>query len=169
MSTCIHPDPWLETPAGVGVAARYPAAERIEASLLGSWIDEEIEWLKDRHEEVYSRAIAQPETFLPMLRLLCLAYATGEAETSQIVQVCRRDPGFRATTAGFVPFPQELRHFRRRHRALLETLLARVFMRLAFSDKSRPIRRTSRALQEYFEARAREVLDLARHLDSCDE
>ncbi len=103
-------------------------------------------------------------------RLFCLlgfSYSIGVFASHEIVRNCRSDNWFRNCSGGTIPFRNELVLFRRRHRARLEEILVRVFNQaLACAD---PETLDSSELTQALFDEAKERLDFARHLDSCDE
>ena len=103
-------------------------------------------------------------------RLLCLlgfSYACGIFASQEIVRNCCTDQWFRNCSGATVPFRNELVLFRRRHRATLEQILTRVFS-WAVAGAGREPSESSQSVEALLEE-AKERLDFARHLDSCDE
>jgi hypothetical protein len=95
------------------------------------------------------------------------AYSSGVFSSQEIIQQCYTDRWLRHCSGQTIPFRTELISFRRRHRIGIETILVEI-LRASLGwaslapgevDKMRVV-----AIQE---AKAR--LELARHLDSCDE
>jgi hypothetical protein len=141
----------------------------VELPILRSWIEAEVECL------VFVRpggSLAGPGAagrFREMLHLLCFAYATGRGRSAEILEGCRCDPELRLVAGDFLPFVEELRSFRRQYRALLEELLKRLYLRAAASNEGSSRSEVSRGLEVYFGGRAKDFLNAARHLDSCDD
>src|ERR1044071_5703390 len=112
--------------------------------MLRSWIDAEIE----SFIRVAARPMAGPaavERFRNMLRLVCFSYALGITRSTEIVGACAREPEFHGVAGTLRPFADELKSFRRRHRAVIEAVLERMFFRAAvwhgeFSPESLPAR-----------------------------
>jgi len=103
-------------------------------------------------------------------RLFCLlgfSYSTGVFGSQEIVRNCYTDNWLRNCPGHTIPFRNELVSFRRRHRASLEEILVRVFSR-ALAGADRKLAGSSELTQSLIEE-AKERLDFARHLDSCDE
>jgi hypothetical protein len=142
----------------------------LDPFLLVAWVREEAQALgcSARMEETFD----QPAECGPriLLGVLAYAYAMGVFSSEEIVRNCRTNSAFGALSEGKFLFRQELTRFRRRHRALLTELLARIFVRsvserFGFSqgDVVLPYIKTcthQAAIQR---------LDIARHLDTSDE
>jgi hypothetical protein len=141
----------------------------VDSSSLLMWIEAEVERFIPFSRYLPPVESDHAERLRKMLHLLCLAYCTGRAASVEIIEACRREPEFRMVTRNVVPFPDELKTFRRRYRALLEELLTRLFLRAAVSRSGFPEGDTNLSLETYVARQAKNVLDLARHLDSCDE
>ncbi len=141
----------------------------ISGPTLLRWIEEEINQALRLNTVQLLRASDQANRFKSMLRLLCFAYANGLARSSEIIKACHDEPDFREVAAGLCPFVDEIRGFRRRHREVLERVLTRIFMRAAVWDSDFGREALRQELETHFGNRIRSVLNMARHLDACDD
>ena len=136
---------------------------------LAAWAREETERLDPQRPEVQEFLRMLPETRPKvMLSLLLYAYATQVFSSEDIVEACHEQPIFRDLCNGKPAFPEELEHFRRKHRILLENLLAEIFSR-AVREKYVDIGKLPPGLEYSIFARAVDRLDTARHMDSAEE
>jgi hypothetical protein len=108
------------------------------------------------------------QQFRVMLRLLVFAYATRLFSSEDIVMACRVDPTVRTLCGGYIPFAQELRTFRRRHRALLERVLAGVFLRAVTNRLNLHSYPLSDDIELDAQNHAAERLEIARQMDTDD-
>ena len=179
METCIAEERWVgeageDDPGRANGCARpdgTPLNLRswIELPILLSWIDAEVERFVSLRPGGPLAGPVAVGRFRKMLQVLCFAYATGLGRSAEILDACRCDPELRLVAGDFLPFVEELRSFRRRYRALLEELLTRLYLRAAASNAGASRTEVSRGLEVYFGGRAKDFLNVARHLDSCDD
>jgi hypothetical protein len=141
----------------------------VRPAMLRAWVEAEIERFTPM---VAAKPLAGPaavERFRNMLKVMCFAYALGITRSTEIVQACAREPEFQRVAGNLHPFADELKSFRRRYRAIIEAVLERIFFRAAvwhgeFGPELLPVR-----LDEQCVNIARGLLNVARHLDSCDD
>ena len=103
-----------------------------------------------------------------MLSLLLYAYATQVFSSEDIVEACHNHPIFRELCNGEPAFPEELEHFRRKHRILLENMLAEIFSR-AVREKYVDLGKLPPGMEYSIFSRAVDRLDTARHMDAAEE
>jgi hypothetical protein len=87
--------------------------------------------------------------------------------SQEITRNCGTDVWLQHCFGDAIPFRSELVSFRRRHRVGLEEVLLRILRSAVSSagvDREESLELNQAAILE-----ARERLDIARHLDSCDE
>ncbi len=152
-------------------ALRLPLdlSQWIAPEKLSSWAREETEKLNPERPEAQEFLRMLPETRPKvMLSLLLYAYATQVFGSEDIVQACQESPIFRDLCNGKPAFPEELEHFRRKHRILLENILAAIFVR-AVREKYVDIGKLPPGLEYSIFARAVDRLDTARHMDRAEE
>ena len=136
---------------------------------LASWAKEETEKVDPQRPEAHEFLRMLPETRPKvMLSLLLYAYATQVFSSEDIVEACHKHPIFRDLCSEKPAFPEELEHFRRKHRILLENLLAEIFVR-AVREKYVNIGKLPPGLEYSIFARAVDRLDTARHMDRAEE
>jgi hypothetical protein len=141
----------------------------VTPGILLSWVEAELERFVPAiaaRPSVTSEAV---ERFRDLFNLVCFAYALGITRSTEIVEACTREREFRMLAATFRPFADELKSFRRRYRPIIEAVLTRIFLRAALwhGEFDRDI--AAAKLEEQCANIARGLLNLARHLDSCDE
>jgi hypothetical protein len=185
MQTAIRQNPALapSDEARMGLGARGATSERIgpielptdlrewaTRSTLLVWIDLELTSLDAAMPGLGQRLRPHGE-YRPriLLRLLSLAYAMSVFSSEEIVRLCHADSFFRRLCEETVPFRHELANFRRRNRALLEKLLAGVFLRglrerFDLDGTVLPLE-----MDRDLEERAVTRLDIARHMDNAVE
>lgn len=137
----------------------------VEAETLLSWIETEVAMLSWNMTEQYERSPAKHGVVIELRRLLHLlsfSYATGLYGSEEIIRACRTDPLMRDICGGMVPFAHELQSARRRHRMLLEKVLAAVMLRVALARPGVSGIYVARNVS----AGATQRLNAARHLDS---
>jgi hypothetical protein len=136
---------------------------------LAAWIQEEIEKLDAARPEVQEFLRMLPECRPKViLSLMLYAYATQVFSSEDLVEACHKQPIFTALCAGKPPFPEELEHFRRKHRVLLENILAEIFAR-AVREKYVDVGKLPPGLEYSIFAQAVDRLDTARHMDTAEE
>jgi|SRR5437899_6884590 len=145
---------------------------------LRQWVDDQtlLSWIEAEIERFVPLSLGEgfispdaADRFRKMMTLLCFAYSGGLTRSAEIVEALRTEIDFRFVTPGLRPFAEELRTFRRRYRAVLEVVLTRLFMRAATFNRQFAKEAVPRELENQFENRARNLLNLARHLDACDD
>jgi len=102
-----------------------------------------------------------------VLGVLLLAYSTHRFSSSEIVSACHSDKVLNGICEGKMPFIDELEHFRRRHRVLLENLLGQLLVR-AVKEQFLPVGHLPAGLQHSLMKRAVEQIDTARHMSTLD-
>jgi hypothetical protein len=142
----------------------------VDTGTLIIWLDQEAEDLDRALRELRSCPHESTQgSFKAKLRLLVFAYATEVFDSEEIARNCRTDIVFRLLCSGTVPFPDELMRFRRKNRDLIATVLVNIFARAVHYRFGYcivlPMVPLSRHLRDY----AIERLDIARHMDTCDE
>ena len=136
---------------------------------LSAWVKEEIDKLDPERLEVQDYLRMLPERRPKVvLSLLLYAYATQVFSSTDIVEACRNNPIFSDLCHGEPAFPDELEHFRRKHRILLENILAEIFVR-AVREKYVDIGALPPGLEYSIFSRAVARLDTARHMDRAEE
>jgi hypothetical protein len=139
----------------------------VPPSTLRDWIEQEIErlnWDLPRIQE-FPRPRLDYQTKM-LLCLLSFAYATGVFCHEEVVARCHSDDMLRLICVGSVPSVQELSYFRRRNRALLERILAGVFLQAVRYMFDLDAVWLSPPLAQDLSKHAAERLDLARHMDT---
>ena len=179
MQACVYETSWSED-SRIAASRNGPAwieSKRPELDLR-QWIDLPTlaEWIQGEIEPFIplsmGLALAAPnavDRFRKMLTILCFGYSSGLTRSAEIAEASRREPEFQSIAGGFHPFADELRNFRRRYRALLEVVLTRLFMRAAVLNPEFAREAAPRELKSQFETRARDLLNVARHYDSCED
>lgn len=104
-----------------------------------------------------------------LLTLLTLAYVTEQFRNTDILRACASDPVFGHLCAGKAPFKQELEHFRRANRQLLQTLLAFVLDRAVEKRFDLEPGAIPAGLKRDLLIRAEERMDIARHMNTIDD
>ena len=140
-----------------------------ECRLL-EWVEEEVDRLEWDSAEVLQYLEKHPE-YRPrmMLCLLTYAYITQVLGADEIVRRCYSDTVFRLICENGAPTADAVSRFRREHRALLKSLLARVLLR-ALSERHELGREMLPAgLKRYLVNNAIERLDIARHMDCLED
>lgn len=95
-----------------------------------------------------------------LLATLTYCYAVGIYSSEDVESACRRNPRVKSLTHNMDLDCQTIRRFRRRHRAWIETCLARVLSTVGSF-------RTRQNSLEVFRSFAREKLDLAIMMDTA--
>lgn len=102
----------------------------VEQETLLKWISEEADTLQENPpsdaELVALDPKSRPRAFL---ELLVFAYATQNFVSEDICRSCCSDKTYKSLCRNAPPFKQELQHFRRKNRKLLESALSEVLMR----------------------------------------
>lgn len=134
---------------------------------LRAWVEAETEKLNWGHPLVLEYLHQHP-AYRPrnLLVVLALAYASQLFSTEEVIRACRTQPVFWLSCEGVIPFVHELRRFRRKNRALLERVLAGVFLHAVCQRFDLVPDMLPPGLETDLRARAAERLDLARDLDS---
>jgi hypothetical protein len=140
----------------------------VDPFVLASWVEKEADGLGPltRVATVDEKAECDPGI---ILSVLAYSYALGVFSSEEIVRNCRTNSAVRALAGGKFLFRQELTRFRRRHRALLTELVARVFIRAVSEWFGLEVGRIAPYLDTHLRRLAIERLDIARHLDAVDE
>jgi len=141
----------------------------VDPFVLASWVDKETERLVPLTR--FAEAIDEKPECDPgiILSVLAYSYALGVFSSEEIVRHCRTNSALRTLAGGKFLFRQELTRFRRRHRALLTELVARVFIRAISEWFGLDAGRIAPYLDTHLRRLAIERLDIARHLDAIDE
>ncbi|HEY5909029.1 MAG TPA: hypothetical protein VJA21_00340 [Verrucomicrobiae bacterium] len=135
---------------------------------IAHWIREEIDQL-DRSKPEVRGVLSHPPDARPqvILSVLLFAYSTQRFTNSEILAACHSDPVMKQLCDGQAPFADEIGHFRRTHRALLEFLLGQLLIR-AVREKFVEAGQLPPGLQRSLKNRAVDQIDTARHLSSLE-
>ncbi len=142
-------------------------ADWFDAKTLLCWIAAEV----DKVESAENPPGLQPPgaRSRTLATLLTYAFATQHLELVEILRACRDTEPFQSLVGGHQPYPREVDHFRRINRALLQEMLANVYL-LALAKKfGVPVDHLPPAVYRDVRMRAEERLDIARHLSTWDE
>lgn len=141
----------------------------VDLFVLASWVDKEAEGLVPL--TTFAAAIDEKPECDPgiILSVLAYSYALGVFSSEEIVRNCRTNSALSTLAGGKFLFRQELTRFRRRHRALLTEMVARVFIRAVSEWFGLDARKIAPYLDTHLRRLAIERLDIARHLDAIDE
>lgn len=132
------------------------------------WIGEAVSKLDPTRAEVQAFSQLGPEQRpRVLLTVLLFAYATEKFGSSEIFGACHSDPVLRQICEAKPPFPNELEHFRRKNRLLLESLLGDIIKR-AVREKYLPASQLPPGLQDSLQKRAVDQINTARHLSTLD-
>jgi hypothetical protein len=144
--------------------------EWVTTGELITWVEEEVQQLIPVHHQLLTsmgRSSALPAK--TMLSLLVFSYATQVFSSQEIVHSCYSDVAFRLLCTGPPPFPYELVRFRRRNRTLIASILEAVIIRAlkyrgdCNGNASNPV------ILEKSRDWAVERLNIARHMEGCDD
>jgi len=136
--------------------------------LLATWIEEGIEKLQAQ-EPLETAEIGTMDAFgRTMLSLLSFSYAIGILDSRGIAYDARTNTVLRLLSCNLFPFHQELRRFRRRHRALLIALLFELFVRAISQKMGRHRMAGGPDLHGQLLEAAIQRLDIAIQLDHVD-
>ena len=144
--------------------------EWVTTGSLIAWLEEDVQQLS--HDRSELRPCSSGSAAFPagtMLCLLAFAYVTQVFSSQEIVCSCYSDVAFRLLCGGPPPFRHELIRFRRRNRDLLAAVLETVFLRslrYTFAPSDLP---TEPGLHRRLRDCAMERLNIARHVDTCDD
>jgi len=143
--------------------------EWVPVGTLVQWIGEEVSALD--WETHFLQFVQPPPEYRPriLLSILCFASCIGIFGASEIIACCHSEPAFQDLCEKKVPFPDELDHFRRANRTMLETVLYRVFLRLTRHHKGLGSEPLSPSVDDYLRCKAVERLDISRHVNTWDE
>jgi hypothetical protein len=143
--------------------AAWVAPEKID-----QWIQEAIQKLDISMPGAQEFSLLRPEDRpLVLLAVLLFAYATERFISSEIFGACHSDPLLQSRCAGKAPFPDEIEHFRRKNRLLLERLLGNLLER-AVREKFLPASQLAPGLLDSLRRRAVDQIDTARHMSTLD-
>jgi hypothetical protein len=137
---------------------------------LIAWLEEDVEQL--RHDRSALRPCSSGSAAFPagtMLCLLAFAYVTQVFSSQEIIRSCYSDVAFRLLCGGPPPFRHELVRFRRRNRDLLAAILESLFLRSLNHRFGRNDLLTEPGLHRRLRDCAMERLNIARHVDTCDD
>lgn len=131
------------------------------------WVRELLQKLDYSKPEVLEYGRLQRE-FRPevLLTLLLYSYATEVFASDDIVQACRSETMQQQICGGQAPFGHELEQFRRKHRGLIENLLAEILLR-AVREKYTNVPLPP-GVEYSILTRALDRLDTARRLDDLE-
>lgn len=142
----------------------------VDTGTLIVWLDEEAEHLdRDLPELRPCPRESTQDSFKATLCLLVFAYATGVLDSEEIARNCRADIAFRLLCSGTAPFQDELVRFRRKNRDLIATLLVNILARAVHYRFGYCMVPPTVPLCQHLRAYAIQRLDIARHMDTCDE
>jgi len=141
----------------------------VEPDVLAIWIGEALDHLDPSKLEVQELS-RQTDDSRPKatIAVLMFAYSTQIYISEEIFRACHSDPVLHTLCEGKPPFPEELEHCRRKHRVLLQDLLAKLLIR-AVREKFGDLSQVPPGLQYSLLGRATDRLDTARHMDTWDE
>lgn len=135
-----------------------------------SWVEQEIERLP---RELLSPSSAPgakvDERWRRLAVLMTFAYSVQVFRSGEIATACHTNSTLKSICANKAPFAQELEHFRRANRPVLEAALAGLLMRVMIAKLGAHPGTMPPAVHEQAFARAEELLDTARHLNTWDE
>ena len=143
-------------------------AERLDAEVLRSFVDEEVERLCKRGAAAQDFPGDDPN-HRELLGVLAFAYARRVFDSEDIAERCLTDASFRQLCNGHAPFASELIKFRRRNRPLLETVLANVLLRANEHSQPNQPPGVAPAVKRQMLCHAATRLDTARHVDTASE
>jgi hypothetical protein len=101
--------------------------------------------------------------------LMTFAYATQIFRSKELVAACHTLPFLNSLCGDRAPFVQEIEHFRRANRPLLELALTQVLLSAMSSKVGFQREKADPELREDLRRRAEEWLDTARHMNTWDE
>lgn len=155
---------------GVDVVSRLIGELRgwVDPFVLASWVEKEADGLGPLARVATIDEKAECDLGI-ILSILAYSYALGVFSSEEIVRNCRTNSALSTLAGGKFLFRQELTHFRRRHRALLTELVARVFIRAVSEWFGLGAAKIAPYLDAHLRRLAVERLDIARHLDAADE
>lgn len=135
---------------------------------IAQWVREAVEKLDPAQPGVREFSLlAADQRPQVLLSVLLFAYATERFISSEIFGACHTHPVLKALCEGKPPFPDELEHFRRKNRQLLDRLLGNILKR-AVREKFLPADQLPRGLQDSLQKRAVDQIDTARHLSGSE-
>jgi hypothetical protein len=141
-------------------------AEWVKPETIADWIPQAITRLDCNRPEVLNflthPADQRPET---VLTVLVFAYLTQRFASGEIFEACHSDPVLRRLCGGKAPYADELEHFRRKNRSLVEHLTGQVLVR-AVAEKFLDAGQVPPGLQHGLLDRAVEQVDVARHMSA---
>lgn len=137
---------------------------------LVGWIRQEIECLAWGHPLVQGFLDRHPG-YEPKVLLGILAYGcvSGFRTSNQLACVCGSHWPLTRLSNGHRPFVSELVGFRRKNRRLVEHVVGRVYQRAVLERLGPAVLDSIPELRSCLNARARERLDIARHLEATEE
>ena len=144
-------------------------AEWCGTQKLVEWIQEEVQKLEwQQHWAQLDRKFPdyRPKVAVAVLAYACATWVFGSEE---IVRACHADPNLQRFCEGKIPFDEELDHFRRVNRTLLEDLLTAVFVRAVAEKSNVDLEAFPPVMKQYLHSRAVERVDIVRHVDTWDE
>jgi hypothetical protein len=143
--------------------------EWVKPELLADWVRQAVKELDLVRPKVQDPAPAQQEERLRTnLAVLVYAYATQTYLNDEIIRACHSEPVFQGLCGHQPPFPEELKHFRRKFRAMLENTLTRILVR-AVQEKYVEVGELPPGLRYSLSGLAADYLDTARHIDTWSE
>jgi hypothetical protein len=140
-------------------------SEWVAPKTLAGWVKEAVQNFdrskpQAREFLLYS-AESRPES---LLRVVLYAYATQVYGSEEIAGACRTELMLKELCDGKVPFADELEHFRRKNRSLLEHLLGEILVR-AVKEKFVRVDHLPPGFQHSLFRRAVDAMDTARHMN----
>lgn len=143
--------------------------EWFDTSTLLSWVADEVEVREQAQAFVHQNPGASDSRRRLLALVFTYALCIQKFELSQILIACREEDPFKELCQGQEPFPDELDHFRRVNRSLLQEALGNVLLRALSVKFEIPIPQLPAAVHRDVRSRAEERLDIARHLSTWDE
>lgn len=151
------------------IAVPLDLREWFDTNTLLGWVADEVEVREQSQAFVHQNPGASDSRRKMLALILTFALCTKKFELSQVLVACREEEPFKSLCQHQEPFPDELDHFRRVNRSLLQEAVGNVLLR-ALSDRFQmPIPQLPAAVHRDVRSRAEERLDIARHLSTWDE
>ncbi len=141
----------------------------VAPATLRNWVLEDISKLETTNSQSKSEpSLVEEARPKLLLAILTLAYLTQTFTSQEIVRACHADPLFRELCGGKTPFVDELEHFRRTHRPLLERMLGQILLR-AVKEHFLQDGELPPGLIHSLLGTAADQIDTARHMSTWDQ
>jgi hypothetical protein len=144
-------------------------ADWVDTKKLAEWIHQEIAAL-DRSKPEIAEFFRRPPEARPdlLLAILVYAYATQVFLSDEIIRACHLDPVLNELCDSTPPFRQEIDHFRRKGRPVLEHVLGKVLVR-AVKERFNTSGSLPPGLEYSLLHRAADRVQTARHMETWNE